>query len=294
MLERTQLSHQREQSLFPTPLAGGDACALGRSTLDERREIVKIGIRLVLAAAVVAAIGGGAARAATLPEGRQNAVAEALGAAAGGGLALPAVFRGDARLEAKVTVAEKNRPLGEVLTGIGAQIGVRLAASSETADDKVTLFLDGRSAAEALALVARQFGFQWQRSHDGYELAQDLAAREREAALRESGRAAQIAAIQARMGRVASIVSSPRASSEARWNEIERRLSDPSVTPEERASLAEEQAAFQDAERPGAAAAVAIYRALTPAQLALLRAGGEIRLSTTDGSLAPPLAETVR
>src|SRR5438128_1403994 len=73
-----------------------------------------------------------------------------------------------------------------------------------------------------------------------------------------------------------------------------RRLSDPGVTPEERASLAEEQAAFQDTERPGAAAAVTIYRALTPAQLALLRAGGEIRLSTIDGSLAPPLADAVR
>ena len=106
------------------------------------------------------------------------------------------------------------------LTGLGAQIGVRLAASSETADDKVTLYLDGRPAAEALALVARQFGFQWQRSHGGYELAQDLAARAREAALRESGRAAQITAIQARMGRVASIVSTPRASWEARLHEV--------------------------------------------------------------------------
>src|SRR5438094_877574 len=33
---------------------------------------------------------------------------------------------------------------------------------------------------------------------------------------------------------------------------------------------------------------------MTQPQLALLRAGGEIRLSTTDGSLAPPLADAVR
>jgi len=205
---------------------------------------VKSEIRLVLAAAVVAATGGGAAQATASPSERQNAAPESPGAAAAGGAALPAVLRGDARLEVKVTVAEKNRPLGEVLTGLGAQIGLRLAASSETADDKVTLYLDGRPAAETLALVARQFGFQWQRSHGGYELAQDLAARTREAALRESGRAAQVTAIQARMERVASIVSSPRASWEAHLHEIERRLSDPGVTPEERASLAEEQAAF--------------------------------------------------
>ena len=37
-----------------------------------------------------------------------------------------------------------------------------------------------------------------------------------------------------------------------------------------------------------------IYLAMTQPQLALLRAGGEIRLSTTDGSLAPPLADAVR
>jgi hypothetical protein len=221
-------------------------------------------------------------------------VQETLDSAPAGVAPPPAVFHADARLETKVSLAEKNRPLGELLTGLSQQIGVRLTASSETADDKVTLYLDERPAAEALALVARQFGFQWKKSHSGYELTQDLPARAREAELRQLGRAGQVRAIQARLERVASIVATPREQWPARRSEIDRRLADPSVATDERARLAEEQAAFQDAERPGAAAAVAIYRSLTPAQLAFLSAGGEIRFATADDSLAPTLAEAVR
>src|SRR5262249_18401105 len=166
--------------------------------------------------------------------------------------------------------------------------------SGDTADDKATLFLDERAAAEVLALIARHFDFEWKRSHGGYELTQGLAAITREAGLRERGRSAQGAAIEARMGPVGQVASMTRPQQEEQRNDLDQRLSDRSLASEEKAKLIEQQAAIQDAQRPGAAAAATLFRSLSPAQLALLRGGGEIRLSTTDGSLPAPLADAVR
>src|SRR5207302_817309 len=151
--------------------------------------------------------------------------------------AIPALFRGDARLETKVSVAQKDRPLGEVLTDLGGKLGVRLVAGRETADDKATLFLDERPAAEVLALIARQFDFQWQRNQGGYELTQDLASKAREAKLREQDRAAQIGAIQARMDPISRLAGQPRDRLEARQSELRRLLAAPNLAPAERARL---------------------------------------------------------
>src|SRR5712691_8890325 len=67
--------------------------------------------------------------------------------------ALPAVFRGDTRLQAKVTTALKDRPLGEALALLGREVDVPLRARPETVDDKVTLLVDHRPAAEVLTLI---------------------------------------------------------------------------------------------------------------------------------------------
>src|SRR5713226_4884880 len=90
----------------------------------------------------------------------------------------------DPRLDVKVTLAEKDRPLGEILSGLRHQINVPLRANRDVAGDKATLFLDERPAAEVLALIARQFDFQWYRVREGYELEQSIAGKNREAALR--------------------------------------------------------------------------------------------------------------
>src|SRR5438552_16370979 len=47
----------------------------------------------------------------------------------------------DARLGVTVSLAQKDRPLGELLPALGREIQVLLRASPEVADDKVTLFL---------------------------------------------------------------------------------------------------------------------------------------------------------
>src|SRR6187200_3068688 len=67
----------------------------------------------------------------------------------------------DPRLAGLVSVVCKDQPLGEVLPMLGAQIGVPLRAGRNTADDKATLQLDDRPAAEVMALLARHFDFQW-------------------------------------------------------------------------------------------------------------------------------------
>src|SRR5437764_3102879 len=72
-----------------------------------------------------------------------------------------ALLQDDARLGTKVSLALKNQSLGEVLADLGARIHVRVVASPDTADDKVSLFLDQRTAADVMALLARQFDFRW-------------------------------------------------------------------------------------------------------------------------------------
>src|SRR5947209_1629409 len=84
----------------------------------------------------------------------------------------PAIFRDDARLAAKVTLAWKDKPLGEALTELARQLHVPLRASGFTMDDKVTLFVDEKPAAEPLGLIERHFDFHWVHAGGGYELTQ--------------------------------------------------------------------------------------------------------------------------
>src|SRR5262245_49670604 len=78
-----------------------------------------------------------------------------VGAQAGRQPAVAAVFRGDTRLDQKVSLTQKNVPLGEVLPPLGRTLHVPLTANVDAADDKVSLFLKERPAAEVLSLVAR-------------------------------------------------------------------------------------------------------------------------------------------
>src|SRR5947209_5341146 len=83
----------------------------------------------------------------------------------------PAIFHDDARLAAKVTLAWKDRSLGEALAELSRQLHVPLRAGNFTMDDKVTLFVDEMPAAEALGLIERHFDFHWVHAgSNGYEL----------------------------------------------------------------------------------------------------------------------------
>jgi hypothetical protein len=98
------------------------------------------------------------------------------------------LFQGDPRLERKVRVEAEGLPLGDLLLLLSQQAGVRLTASSETADDKVVLFTPARPLRETLGDLAALFDDRWSRRKGGegkpvYELGRDLAARRAEADL---------------------------------------------------------------------------------------------------------------
>src|SRR5947209_3541233 len=68
--------------------------------------------------------------------------------------AIPAAAQDDPRLDAPTTIATAYRPVPEVLAAMQRQCRVNLTASPAVADDRVTLFLDAKSAREAMALIA--------------------------------------------------------------------------------------------------------------------------------------------
>jgi beta-lactamase regulating signal transducer with metallopeptidase domain len=211
---------------------------------------------------------------------------------------VPPALRGDHRLDAKVTLACKNQPMGELLASLGSELKVSLRANPRTADDKVSAFLDQRPAVEVLALLARHFDFKWYRNEGGYEIAQDAASMRREAALRDGEAATQFAQLRTRMEAIARLAGIPRERLEARQKEIDRVLAEatsgqPELPAPDRATLIEEKEAVADVLRPGGAAAASVLRSLTPAQIQQLRDGSGVKMSTRDGTLPDALAGPV-
>ncbi|MFN3650311.1 MAG: hypothetical protein ACK47B_12110 [Armatimonadota bacterium] len=94
----------------------------------------------------------------------------------------------DPRLKAEVTVTAREEPLAGFLARIARLTGAPVAAGSEVADERITLFARSRPAHEILAVVADHLDYQWvQRTRAGKPelvLIQSLAARRRELALR--------------------------------------------------------------------------------------------------------------
>jgi beta-lactamase regulating signal transducer with metallopeptidase domain len=226
------------------------------------------------------------------------------------------LFRDDDRLSKTITVTALDRPLGALLSELGRDLAVPLTASPETADDKTTLLLNQRPAAEALALVAVHFGFRWERRKEGYLLIQTPAAQQREAALRERDLREQLSAIEAKLQGAVRQQSAPKA---ALWQQlravmaeiraVSRLMQAPSgqenqgeagrsssqARLEQRLErLHQQRHAIWDQIDPRRDASLAIYRSLTPLQVQRLVEGRELVLATTDGTMAPATARAVR
>jgi hypothetical protein len=199
----------------------------------------------------------------------------------------------DARLDVKVSLAQQDRPLGELLPALGREIQVPLRARPDVADDKVTLFLAPRPASEVMALLARQFDFQWLRTGSGYELIRSGESKAREAARREQDWQEQWAAIQVQMERPPPLQGTPRRWLEEREATIAQRLESEDLDDGERSRLNEERSAITETMHPGREAARAIFRTLTAEQVRQLREGRDVWLSAGDGTLLPSLAREV-
>jgi hypothetical protein len=197
---------------------------------------------------------------------------------------VPAALQRDARLEAVVSVDARDRPLGELLPELGKQVDVELTATRETADDRVSLLIRERPAREVLSLIAAHFDFQWRRERNGYRLGQDLAARNREAALRAAQRAADVEGIRRQLENLASLVELPPSAIQARLDEVS--LGGLGLSREQQETLRAEGAVLNLARDRWSRPRVALIQSLTPAQRERLWRGEEIRLSTRNGTLS--------
>jgi hypothetical protein len=202
-----------------------------------------------------------------------------------------AAFQGDDRLRTRLSLAEKDQPLGELLPRLGARLHVRLTAGREVADDKVTLFLRARPAGEALTLAARHLGLRWRRLDDGYELRQDRAGRQREQILLRN----ELQPIETQLNLAARWLQAPVERKKERVAEIDARLQGGSLPPVEQARQAAEKQTVLDAWLAPATvdASLMLFRSLTPAQIDQLLAGAEFRYSTANNTLSPLIASRV-
>ncbi len=210
-----------------------------------------------------------------------------------GPVRIPEAIQKDARLKAPVTLVLQDEPLGQALSRIGASVRVELRATRDTADDRITLALKDRPAAEVLARIAAHFDFDWLTNGKRYELAQSIASKRREEALRDADQTQHLADIHARMLQVAALGNQTPEQLQARQEELNALARDPQRPEPERRTARGQSEAIRDRLRPGAVAGVALYQRLTPAQLQQLRSGAALRLSSRDGTLAANLADQI-
>jgi hypothetical protein len=199
----------------------------------------------------------------------------------------------DQRLLTPVALAWADRPLGEVLPELGKTLGVALSADRSVADDQVTFLCKERPAKELLPLVAEHFGFHWRRQGEGYELWQDLAGRQREAALRQAevdGILAQINACFAEAGELSKHPMSERAT---RFRELRAALEQTALAGEERERIRWQLLALAASADESYLPEADALRSLIPDQLRTLRTFGQVSLSSEDGTLSEAVTKQI-
>jgi hypothetical protein len=207
---------------------------------------------------------------------------------------VPPPLAQDERLVGEVTVAVKDRPLGDVLPEIGKKLGVPLTAARETADDKITLFIKERPAREVLALISDHFDFQWRRDRDGYRLGQDLASRTREQALRDARDAEEMAAIQRKLSRVTALLPFDREKGREVSLDLVPRLRDPDTSNAERLVVLDRLEDWGLASLAPAEAAMELLHWLPAVHQSAVWSGEPVAFSTRDGSLPAEVAGRIR
>lgn len=191
----------------------------------------------------------------------------------------------DSRLEKPISVRLADRPLDDALHEIAQQTGVALTCTRNTRDDRVTLFVAGLPASAVLQRIAIHLDFQWSARGKGYELDQTVAARQREAALRDREARREWTAIQSRMADLARL-------SRLSMEEIDRLLK---AETEKSGGAGDADgearlASLREAREPLARLAGGVYAGLSSPQREALAAGREIRLGTKEGTLQPATA----
>jgi hypothetical protein len=186
----------------------------------------------------------------------------------------------DTRLVREVTLQARGLPLGELCAMLKAETGIRLAAGPSVADEKVSLFCKATPLRDVMRNLSRPFGYTWLRSGKPgeyrYEITQDLPSQLAEEELRSRARNAALVALDQEM-------------------QAYRRYQ--GMTPEQARAAArtappEEKRFLERYAGPGWAA-IQMYLRLSPAELAALRAGRELRFSTRPAAGEQPLPADV-
>lgn len=207
--------------------------------------------------------------------------------------ATAALLAADARLHEKVSLACKAQPMDQVVAELRGRLHVPLTATTDTRDEKVTAFLDGREGGEVLRLLAEHLGFQWTRAGQGYRLGQSELAQRAELRALQAEDDAGWAAITDRIRTLAPLMAMPADALAKQRDDVLAKLREPGLSAAERDALRRELGPVMSASFPGAPLAVREFSRLTPAQVQSLRAGRALQSSTLDGSLSPALAQEI-
>lgn len=206
----------------------------------------------------------------------------------------PSVLEGAAALRQPVSFTETKIPLGELVQKVGRETGVSLTAAADVADEPVAVVVKAMPARELLEQLAGLLEYRWTRQgREGawrYEIDQDLAARQREAALRQAQMEAVEKRLRERLASHLQLATMPeeqfqRVLEEARkYQEEQQRLSPEQrqarlQSPEERAREQRSQDALQ-LWTPANRALTRLVGRMTPAQWAALREEGWIDFCT--------------
>jgi outer membrane lipoprotein-sorting protein len=206
----------------------------------------------------------------------------------------PSILEGVVALDKPITYSKTKIPLGELVRKVAADTDSDLSVARDVADEPVAVVVKGMPARQLLEQVAKLLDYQWTRQgHEGawrYEIAQDLASKQREEALRQ----AQLVAVEKRLRkRLASYLElatmpagkfqSVLEAAQERERELQKLSSEHRqallASPEERAR----QQHFDDARRlwtPANRVIAQLIGRLGPQQWATLREEGWFNLCT--------------
>jgi RNA polymerase sigma-70 factor (ECF subfamily) len=190
----------------------------------------------------------------------------------------------DPRLTRKMTLALKATALTDLCDHLTAESGIKIVAGASVADEKVTLFCKGMPLREVMRQLSRPFGYAWLRSGKAeeyrYELVQDLRSQLLEEELRNRDRDTALLALDHEMERYRPYLElSP-----------DEALARARTAPPGDRKLLEKLAT-------SGWGPIHLYFRLSPRQLTALRAGQELRFSSSpapgDEPLPPDVARGV-
>jgi hypothetical protein len=210
----------------------------------------------------------------------------------------PSPLAGVKALDKPVTLTETKIPLGELVQKLAAETGALLVATRDVADEPVSVVVKDLPARELLEQLADLLEYTWSKrgkaGEERYEIWQDLAAKNREAALRDARMLQAEQRLREEVRRYVEIARLPEGQFRAMQDEekaMQRQFE--GMTPAQQLAFlfsGEGTTLFQKAQRlqtsrrlasPIARTLARLLGGLSPAHWAELRAGRELDFSTS-------------